>query len=276
LDLPVVVRTVFPEPPIHEQRAIASFLDRETARIDALIEMKVRLLKALSEAQPVAASTVLLGTVDGPGARHVSLPPTWGLIPFRWLFNEVDERSADGSEDLMSVSQTRGVIAQADLGDRRQFAETLVGYKICRKDDLVINRMWVYYGALGVAPAVGLVSPDYSVFRSRGPLRADLASHILRTPPYVGEMTRLVRGVGSAFQGAVRKPRLHPRELGQIAMPVPPLEDQQGLIRELVRHRNRIAERERLVERSVALLQERRQALITAAVTGQLEIPGAA
>jgi type I restriction enzyme S subunit len=258
------------------QRAIGDFLDRETSQIDALIDRKLRLLTALSEAQPAAASMVLLGTIDGPGSLHANWPASWGRVPFRWLFKEVDERSADGSEELMSVSQTRGVIAQAELGERHQFAETLAGYKICRKGDLVINRMWVYYGALGVAPGLGLVSPDYSVFRRRGQLGADLASYILRTPPYVGEMTRLVRGVGSAFQGAVRKPRLHPRELGQIVMPVPPKEEQPGLIAQLVRHRNQIDERARLIERSVALLQERRQALITAAVSGELEIPGAA
>jgi type I restriction enzyme S subunit len=268
--LPIPHRT------LRAQRAIADYLDQETGRIDALVTHKRRMIELLSEAQPVAASMDLLGTIDGPGSRHASWPVSWERMPFRWLFKEVDERSADGSEELMSVSQTRGVIPQAELGERRQFAETLAGYKICRKDDLVINRMWVYYGALGVAPALGLVSPDYSVFRSRGQLRADLASHILRTPPYVGEMTRLVRGVGSAFQGAVRKPRLHPRELGQIVMPVPPMEEQEGLIGELVRHRNQLGERGHLIERSVALLQERRHALISAVVTGQLEIPEAA
>ena len=269
-------RIAIPVPLLTTQRAIADFLDREISRIDALIQKNLSLLRALSEAQPVRVSMDLLGTIDGPGSRHVRWPEMWQRAPFRWLFQEVDERSADGSEELMSVSQTRGVIPQADLGDRRQFAETLAGYKVCRKDDLVINRMWVYYGALGVAPGLGLVSPDYSVFRSRGRLRAELAAHILRTPPYVGEMTRLVRGVGSAFQGAVRKPRLHPRQLGQIVMPVPPKEEQQELLGEVVRHQRQLADSECLIERTVALLRERRHALITAAVTGQLQIHKAA
>jgi type I restriction enzyme S subunit len=269
-------RVPIPVPTTSEQRAIANYLDRETGKIDDLIHKKERLLSVLSESQPAAASMILLGTTLGPGQLHAKWPESWKRIPFRWLFREIDDRSIDGSEELLAVSQTRGVIAQSELGDRRQFAETLAGYKICQKEDLVINRMWVYYGALGVAPSLGLVSPDYSVFRCEGQLRADLAAYILRTPPYVGEMTRLVRGVGSAFQGAVRKPRLHPRELGQIVMPVPPANEQEDLMAALVRHKDLVDQKVRLIERSLWLLRERRQALITAAVTGQLDIPQAA
>jgi type I restriction enzyme S subunit len=44
-------------------------------------------------------------------------------------------------------------------------AETYVGHKLCRPGDLVINTMWAWMGALGVAGVGGLVSPSYGVYR---------------------------------------------------------------------------------------------------------------
>lgn len=266
-------------PPLVLQRAIADYLDRETARIDALIAAKRRLAELLEEKRSELATHVLLGppvagSSAGPG--QVTLRPGWSLVPFRRLFREIDIRSATGSETLLSVSQTRGVIPQSELGDRRQHAETLVGYKLCNPGDFVVNRMWVYYGALGAAKQRGIVSPDYAVFRPMSGMSSAFAAYVLRTPAYVGEMTRLVRGIGAAFQGSVRKPRLHPNELGLIEMPTPPHSAQQTLLRTLDEQTKEISHRVSLIGRSRTLLEERRQTLITAAVTGQLDIPEAA
>lgn len=261
------------------QRAIADYLDRATARIDALIAAKQRMAALLNDRASALATDVLLGPPvmggsAGPG--QVTLRPSWRFLPFRRLFREIDERSNTGEETLLSVSQTRGVIPQSELGDRQQFAETHVGYKLCRPGDLVVNRMWVYYGALGPALEPGMVSPDYAVFRPSAGMSARFAAYVLRTPAYVGEMTRLVRGIGAAFQGSVRKPRLHPNEMGLIEMPVPPIAEQREVLSRLDEQTRSMAHHASLVQRSIALLQERRQALITAAVTGNLPIPVAA
>jgi len=266
-------------PSLQTQRGIADYLDRETTRIDALIAVKQRIVELLGEKRSELATNLLLGPPvagrsAGPG--QVAVRPGLTLVPFRWLFREIDVRSATGSETLLSVSQTRGVIPQSELGDRHQHAESLVGYKVCMAGDLVVNRMWVYYGALGSASQSGLVSPDYAVFRPTAAMSSDFAAYVLRTPAYVGEMTRLVKGIGAAFQGAVRKPRLHPSELGLIEMPVVPVSEQKAVLRILNQQSEAISRRVSLVERSRTLLEERRRALITAAVTGQLDIPEAA
>lgn len=211
-----ITKMWFELPPVSAQRRVAGYLDRETARIETLIAAKRRMVELLEEKRSELATHLLLGPpLAGGAAGHgqVTLRPGWSLVPFRRLFREIDVRSATGSETLLSVSQTRGVIPQSELGDRRQYADTLVGYKTCMSRDLVVNRMWVYYGALGAASIPGIVSPDYAVFRPTGEMSSEFAAYVLRTPAYVGEMTRLVRGIGAAFQGTVRKPRLHPSEL---------------------------------------------------------------
>lgn len=266
-----------PLPPIETQRAIADYLDSETRRIDALVAAKRKLMTLLAERQSALTTELLLGPPvpgGGAGAGQVKLRPGWSLVPFRRLFREVDLRSDTGAETLLSVSQTRGVIPQADLGDRRQHAHTLVGYKLCKRGDLVVNRMWVYFGALGAAPQPGIVSPDYAVFRPTAEMSSEFAAYVLRTPSYVGEMTRLVRGIGAAFQGTVRKPRLHPSELGLIEMPVAPAREQETLLHTLDEQTHAISNQVSLIERSGRLLEERRQALVMAAVTGELDVPG--
>lgn len=266
-------------PPLPAQRTIAAYLDSETARIDALVAAKRRMVELLEERRNALATDLLLGhPIVGAPAGHgqVTLRASWSLVPFGRLFREIDVRSETGSDELLSVSQTRGVIPQSELGARRQYAESLIGYKVCQPGDLVVNRMWAYYGALGAVSIPGVVSPDYAVFRPTGLMSANFAAYVLRTPPYVGEMTRLVRGIGSAFQGAMRKPRIHPSELGLIQMPVVTRSEQDRLVQRLDQETRAVTDRVSLLRRSIELLHERRQALITAAVTGQLDIPEAA
>jgi len=260
-----------------EQHAIAAFLDRETGRIDALVVRKRRLVKLLQEQRSSMAGERLLGgppiSDAGSGAQQGTFPRHWRLMPFRWLFKEVDHRSESGDEMLLSVSQTRGVIPQSELGDRHQNADSYVGYKLCKSGDLVVNRMWVYYGALGIASCDGMVSPDYAVFRrTYSDVNLYLVAELLRTPAYVGEMTRRVRGIGVAFQGTVRKPRLHSRDLGRVEIPVPPPNEAQDILAFLSQVDRQCTRVGGCEETMVSLLLERRQALITAAVTGQINV----
>lgn len=71
-------------------------------------------------------------------------------------------------------------------------AESTVGYKRRRPDDVVVNTMWAWMSALGVARQSGLVSPSYAVCRpipENGLLPA-YVDRLLRTPEYAAEYTR--------------------------------------------------------------------------------------
>ncbi len=107
-------------------------------------------------------------------------------------------------------------------------------------------------------------------------MSSEFAAYVLRTPAYVGEMTRLVRGIGAAFQGTVRKPRLHPSELGLIMMPLPTPAEQQRLLTALDEHTAATDHRVALLNRSLRLIEERGTALVSAAVAGDLDLPEAA
>ncbi|APH43694.1 hypothetical protein BMW26_01020 [Microbacterium sp. 1.5R] len=188
-------------------------------------------------------------------------------------FDEVDARAGDAWESLplLSVSQYRGVIPRAEIDDSAPRADDLRIYKTCIPGDVILNRMSAYKGAVGVSRFAGLVSPDYLVMRPRPDVSPDFLVHLIKTPWFVGEMSRLVRGIGSTEGSNVRTPRIGRRELGSIKVDMPPKREQIGTVAYLDREAAEIdafiADQEVLI----GLLTERRGATISYAVTKGLD-----
>jgi len=77
-----------------------------------------------------------------------AIPEHWSEVRAKYLFREVDDRSVSGDEELLSVSHITGVTL-APKNVTMFMAESNIGHKRCRPDDLVINTMWAWMGALG-------------------------------------------------------------------------------------------------------------------------------
>jgi type I restriction enzyme S subunit len=260
----VISSLVLPTPPIEEQRAIADFLDAETGHIDALIAKKYQLLRLLSNREGARIEEAMGETLK-----------ECVRIPVKRLMTESDARlGLSAPLQLLSVSIHRGVVPRDEVTDKLPRADELSAYKVCQAGDVVINRMRAFQGGVGVAPQTGIVSPDYTVLRAEPRVLPSFLHFIFRSNWFVGEMTRRLRGIGGVDQGNVRTPRVNVADLGLILIPVPALEDQRSIASDL----ERAAEAENYLReklgRQISLLQERRQALITAAVTGEMEIPG--
>lgn len=253
-----------PVPALADQRSIADYLDRETARIDALIHRKQRLLELVDSRRRGAIERVILRDLGES-------------VPLRRVVHEVDDRSLDGVGTLLSVSVHLGVVPRSEMTEREGRAEDIVGYKTCRPGDLVLNRMRAFQGAVGVAAEAGLVSPDYAVLRAVSSHASPLYLHyLLRTPWFVGQLSSIVRGIGSTDLGATRTPRVNVRDLLRLAVPNVTREQQEARANEAAQIMARDSAYQSAVDRSIQVLVERRQALITAAVTGQLNIRKAA
>src|SRR5262245_50968551 len=95
------------------------------------------------------------------------VPDHWEVLRNKAILHEVDDRSETGDEELLTVSHLTGVTRRSEKTVNMTMAETLVGYKICRRFDLAINTMWGWMGALGVSGCDGIVSPSYNVYRFR-------------------------------------------------------------------------------------------------------------
>lgn len=266
-------RLSIPVPPRQEQRAIADFLDAETARIDALIANKGQLGERLSE-RLTSTRNAMMSSDAGIETGIPSLPAvprSWHVLRNKVFLTEVDDRSVSGEEELLTVSHLSGVTPRSEKTVYMFEAESTVGYKRVHPGDLVINTMWAWMGAAGVSRHHGIVSPAYGVYRfDSETMLPDFYDVLVRSPGYIEEMTRYSKGVWTS------RLRLYPDEFLRLFAPVPPIEVQHELANHFHAASARVLGLTDRLERQTQLLHERRQALITAAVTGEIEVPGAA
>lgn len=194
----------------------------------------------------------------------------WPRLRLGAAYDVRDQRAGAEAESLplMSVSQIRGVIPRSELVGDQGRAEDLANYKVCEPGDIVLNRMSAYNGALGVAQARGVVSPDYLVMTPRPTVCPEFIAAWLKTPIGVFEMTSRLRGIGSVDAAQVRTPRVNESDLKTISLAMPPVEEQRAIAgyldRETARVDTLIEEQQRLIE----MLRERRRDLIRASVLG--------
>lgn len=260
-------------PPPALQETISNYLDRETARIDDLIAEKERMLALLEEKRAALISRVVTRGLN-PNAPLKPSGQEWlGEIPAHWrveraksLFTIRDERSDDGSEELLTVSHITGVTSRSEKNVYMFEADDKAGYKRCMPGDLAINTLWAWMGAMGVSSLAGIVSPDYHVYTSKGELLPEYVDLLCRSRPFVAEVSRWSKGVWSS------RLRLYPENFFEMRLPVPPHDEQAAIVRAVEQDQRKANALRESLQLSITLAKERRAALITAAVTGQVAI----
>ena len=235
------------------QGRIADFLDVETSRIDALIERRQRMEELLRERRRALV------------ADQVSSPADSAEVPLRFLLRERDVRGVAG-EQVLSVYREFGVVPKASREDNfNKTPDDLSLYKLVLPGDLVVNKMKAWQGSVGVSAHRGVVSGDYLVCQIvASEVSGDFLHYLLRSPRLTGEFGKRSKGIRPSQW------RLYWEELADIRVCLPGTDVQRVVAARLCRESARV---DRLLDegqRMVALLSERRQAVITAAVTGQL------
>ncbi|MEM9597026.1 MAG: restriction endonuclease subunit S [Acidobacteriota bacterium] len=266
-----------PIPPQATQEGIADFLDQKTAAIDAVIEKKERLIELLAEKRAALVQRAVTKGQDPDVPMKDSGVPTLGSVPRHWrvvrnktVMQEVNRPSKDGEEELLTVSHITGVTRRAEKDVTMFMAEDLSGYKRVEAGDLVINTMWAWMGALGVTPIPGIVSPAYGTYRfDHSVLDPAFYDYFFRTRPYIVEMTRYSKGVWTS------RLRLYPEQFLSLLTAIPPMPEQRQIVEYVESATGSFRAIQEKLQTQIDRLREYRQALITAAVTGQLDIPGA-
>lgn len=263
-----------PLPPIPEQRVIADYLDHEIAQIDTLVEEQQRLIELFSERRAATIDRIVWQGLESAemaptGMDSVSAAPAhWRRLRNKNLLAESTMLSKEGSEELLTVSHLTGITPRSEKTVNMIEAESLVGYRLVQSGDLIINTMWAWMGALGISRLDGVVSPAYGVYRPLPGAGIDPTyfDYLYRSRPYVVEMTRHSRGIWES------RLRLYPDVFLRLPIVLPPLDEQRAIAAYLVEQTAKvdtlIAEAERFIE----LARERRSALITEAVTGQIDV----
>ena len=265
-------------PPLPEQRGIVRYLDHVDRRIRRYVSAKRKLIALLAEEKQAIINRAVTRGLD-PNVRLKPSGVEWlGDVPAHWevrrakfFYCEADERSTTGAEELMSVSHITAVTPRKK-SVTMFLAESNMGYKLCRPGDIVINTMWAFMAALGVARQNGLVSPSYGVYR---PLNTERLSHdyidsLLRTEAY--RANYLIRSTGITSS----RLRLYPESFLDIPIMCPPSNEQENIVEYLERATADTNAANARARRQIELVQEYRTRLIADVVTGKLDVREAA
>jgi type I restriction enzyme S subunit len=265
-------------PPLPEQHAIAAFLDRETAKIDALIAEQQRLIALLAEKRQSVISHAVTKGLD-PAAPMKDSGIEWlGEVPAGWevtrlgnVFCEVDERGAT-ELPVLCVSIHNGIsdreLDEDEMDRKVSRSEDRSIYKQVKPGDLVYNMMRAWQGAFGAAMVEGMVSPAYVVARPRKDICTAFVELMLRTPQAIEQMRRYSKGVTDF------RLRLYWDEFKNIVIALPPGKEANDICKNIGKITCKYDALSAESQGAIALLKERRTALISAAVTGKIDVRG--
>lgn len=276
----------FAWPPEGEQRAIAAFLDRETARIDLLIEKKRRLIELSQEKR---AAVITQATTRGLALDADSVEsgvPWLGRIPKGW--------------GVMSLARLTTKLTNGYVGPTRDlFVDEGIPYlqslhikqnRIQFGDDYFVTPEWSRRHAKSIlheGDVLVVQTGDIGQVAHVPKEWAGANCHALIVcspdPQYIeGQYLAwlLTSAFGEASLLSCQTGALHPHlncgVIKHMLLPVPPLAEQRSIVRHVTHTVDRIRELETKTESAIRLLAERRAALISAAVTGQIDVREAA
>ncbi len=268
-------------PPISEQRAIAGFLDRETARVDALVTKKQQLIERLAEyRKALITQTVTKGLPSDVAAAEgfdpsPQLKPSgveWlGDVPEHWEVKrlcrsvnrsniKVEPKEAEKSIyiGLEHVTSWTGQLLAID--DQKE-PESLCNSFIT--GTVLFSKLGPYLAKAISADFDGVCSTEFLVL---APVKYE--QHYLH---FLLLTEGFISLVDSSTFGATR-PRTSWDFVGSVHLPIPPLSEQRAITSFLDRETERIDALSGQVEAAIKRLQEYRKALITAAVTGKIDV----
>ena len=196
-------------------------------------------------------------------------PAHWEVRRLKYVLHECDSRSVDGKEQLLRVSQYTGVTRRLPQDTKKEYGmgtSSLIGYKIVEDNDLVINIMLAWNGSMGVSKFRGITSPAYCVYRFTSHVMPWYFHYLLRSFVYMNRIREVSTGIVES------RLRLYTDDLFRLEALVPPLPEQIAIARFLDRADRRVRRFIRAREKTVALLEDYKRAVVHRAVAGRFDV----
>jgi len=267
------------KPPLSEQRHIAAFLDRETARIDALVAKKERLIELLQEKRAALITRAVTKGLDpnvpikDSGVEWLGeIPAHWdaGSLARWWQVIDCKHRTVpflDEGVAVASIGEVQGLEVDLFNAERTSVAEhrrMIDGGRDPRPGDIIYSRN----ATVGAAALVTTKEPffmgqDVSLIRSASQNQRFLV-FLLRSPAVMGQLDALM--VGSTFD------RVNVGKIKGLFVVVPPGGEQHEISVFCSRTHERTQRDIDKIREGIKRLKEFRAALISAAVTGKIDV----
>lgn len=273
-----------PVPPLEEQAAIAAFLDRETAKIDTLVAEQERLIALLKEKRQAVISHAVTKGLN-PNASMKDSGIEWlGEIPAHWDVRSIGSVSTKITNGY--VGPTRDILV--DDGVRYLQSLHIKRNRINFHSPYFVTEDWSQQHAKSILKAgdvlivqtgdigqVAVVPPEFAgcnchaliiVSPTGGWLHGEWLAWVLNSPYGLNSLL--------AIQTGALHPHLNCGNVKDVAIPLPPMDEQSELVEHIelqTRDFDRLIDE---AQSAITLLQERRAALISAAVTGKIDVRG--
>lgn len=271
--------------PLSEQRAIAAFLDRETAKIDALIAEQEKLIELLAEKRQAVISHAVTKGLNPAAPMKPSgiewlgtVPAHWSVMPLRSAISFQEGpgiMASDFRESGIPLLRVSGVqsrwasLAGCNFLDPARVASQWARFQV-GSGDLLISASAsmgtvseVGPECVGAVPYTGLIR----LFPREGVTLRDFVRSVMLSGEFSTQVSMLRSG--STIQ------HFGPTHLNQMRIVVPPRIEQEEIARHVDQFGSQIESLVAEARSAMDLLRERRSALISAAVTGQIDVRNA-
>jgi len=265
-----------PIPSVEEQQKIAAFLDYKTQQIDQLIEKKKALIEKLEEKRIAVITQAVTKGLDKSAKLKPSgvdwlgdVPEYWDVMQFkdrcRVVSGQVDPKEPEFeimpliAPDHIEKNSGRIIelISAKDQG-------AISGKYLFQEGDILYSKIRPELNKLCIAPSQGLCSADmYAIRTEEGLLSVYLFFMMLSKYYFQYAVLESMR---------VAMPKINRESLGAFKILVPPINEQEELVKYIKVELNSIEKSIDVAKRSVITLEEYRSAIITSAVTGKIDV----
>lgn len=280
------LRFMLPLPAHDEQTAIAAFIDRETAKIDALLAEQEKLIALLAEKRQATISYAVTKGLDPDAPMKGSsvvwlgeVPAHWDVVPLKWLLDNVkagpfgSALTKDiyvssgyrvyGQEQVIPADFSRGdyYISDETYGELQQYA--------VKPGDILISCVGTF-GKIAIVPQgvePGIINPRLIRLRAGALLDSEFLTVVLRSSIVFEQFAMVSRG------GTMDT--INIGTLNAITLALPPLHEQSEILAFLAKEVAKLDVLSSAADQAITLLKERRSALIAAAVTGKIDVRSA-
>jgi len=277
----------FPLPPVPEQTQIAAFLDHETAKIDALVAEQRRLMDLLKEKRKAVISHAVTKGLNPDAPMKPSGIEWLGDVPEHWEVVPLKKLVTESVAGPYGASLTKGMYCESGYrvyGQQQVIPDdfTIGDYCIDQEKYLEMQRYTVFpgdvlisvmgtIGQVAVVPddvAAGIINPRLVRYRCGSRIKPRYLQQVLMSRLHQEHL--LFESKGSTMNG------LNMQTIGAVPVPFPSLSEQDVILNYVAKQAKQFDALTAEAQRAIDLLQERRTALISAAVTGQIDVRGAA
>ncbi len=192
-------------PSVIEQERIAAFLDAECSEIDTVLEKTRASIEEYKKLKQAVITQAVTKGIRGDRPMKNSgiewigdIPAEWDVVRIKNLFDYRNERNFKPLEEvnLISLYTDKGVVQHCDLDETTgNKASNADGYKLVYENDVVVNIILCWMGAIGRSAYFGVTSPAYDVYSPKQKTNSKFYHYLFRTNGFSGDCYKVGRGI---------------------------------------------------------------------------------